>query len=330
MCIVVEFELDNSLGRSAELPWATGAGQCWCPIRSRPGPSQIRPLFRPEIELGGHSVFGDRLSMGSDNKRPPSKRNDSPVSKRQRVDRSAPPSAAPSPVPTDQNSPSTSRNSTPQLETRRNVRSRTQGTETPAPDEDEPTPADEPSEDGPAGEEEVVELEGEGDVPAEHHTISAKTLPDHQPRPGEGKAQTNGARPTVGGKGQKGEEALEHAVAAREQVERRRVEYREENIKTGQVPKPQADSQNGEVVAAEEDAVNVDEGAPAQDDDAAQPVSNSLRWCRVHLVSTGWCADCGLFWSSLDGNAPRSPRSGTVSSSSGWSLTTGIPLRSSS
>ena len=208
--------------------------------------------------------------MGSDNKRPPSTRNGSPVSKRQRVDRSAPASVAPSPIPSDLNSPATSRHSTPAAEhhTRRNARSRTNGADTPAPEEDLPPP----DEDDPAGDGdgEVVESE----IPPEHHTISAKTLPDHQPKPGEGKTERNGnGRATVGGKGQRGEEALEHAVAAREQVERRRVEYREENIKTGQVPKGQADGVNGEVVAAEEDEVKVEEGAPSKEDDGPAPVS---------------------------------------------------------
>lgn len=70
-------------------------------------------------------------------------------------------------------------------------------------------------------------------APAGHHVHSAKTVPSKQPRPllpATG-AKTNGAPGrggggAVGGKGRKGEEALEHAVAAREEVERRRVELK--------------------------------------------------------------------------------------------------------
>lgn len=63
-----------------------------------------------------------------------------------------------------------------------------------------------------------------------HHVVSAKTVPSSQPLPPASAPNGNGtARPTQGGKGQKGEEALEHAVAAREQVERRRIELKEQN-----------------------------------------------------------------------------------------------------
>lgn len=192
------------------------------------------------------------------------------------------------------NSPSTSRNSTPQLETRRNARSRQHGADTPAPEpeveavEDDPPPGEDGEGEGEREEEEdgeMIPVEEEGAVPAEHHTISAKTLPDHQPRPGEGKAERNGnGRASVGGKGQKGEEALEHAVAAREQVERRRVEYREENIKTGQVPKPGSDGVNGEVVPAEDDIVKVEQGLPAAEEDGPAPVSTSLYACETFIL----------------------------------------------
>ncbi|ORY89713.1 hypothetical protein BCR35DRAFT_275496 [Leucosporidium creatinivorum] len=73
----------------------------------------------------------------------------------------------------------------------------------------------------------MEEVEGAG-----HHVVSAKTVPSKQPRPlaPATSAKTNGAANrgggAVAGKGRKGEEALEHAVAAREEVERRRVELK--------------------------------------------------------------------------------------------------------
>lgn len=91
-----------------------------------------------------------------------------------------------------------------------------------------------------------------------HHELSAKTLPNHQPRPadlvlnangntngttngnanGNGNGNANGTgRTTVGGKGQRGEEQLQHAVAAREEIERRRIENKQERF-TGAPPPP--------------------------------------------------------------------------------------------
>ncbi|BGP41000.1 histone acetyltransferase [Rhodotorula kratochvilovae] len=61
----------------------------------------------------------------------------------------------------------------------------------------------------------------------EHPVVSAKSVPEHQP--GAGSKGVNGARPSQGGKGRRGEEALEHAVAAREEVERRRAQLKEAN-----------------------------------------------------------------------------------------------------
>ncbi|KAI5477888.1 histone acetyltransferase Gcn5 [Pseudohyphozyma bogoriensis] len=61
------------------------------------------------------------------------------------------------------------------------------------------------------------------DEESQHPPISAKQVPSSQPVPPTTKQPL---RPTVGGKGKAGEEALEHAVAAREQVERRRVELK--------------------------------------------------------------------------------------------------------
>ncbi|GAA6009460.1 histone acetyltransferase GCN5 [Rhodotorula paludigena] len=70
-------------------------------------------------------------------------------------------------------------------------------------------------------EERVAEAAAEG-----HHVVSAKTVPSEQPAPG---AVAGKGRNTQGGKGRKGEEALEHAVAAREEVERRRAQLKEVN-----------------------------------------------------------------------------------------------------
>ncbi|GAA5901983.1 hypothetical protein JCM6882_000159 [Rhodosporidiobolus microsporus] len=57
----------------------------------------------------------------------------------------------------------------------------------------------------------------------EHPDVSAKSAPSGHPG-----TSANG-RPTQGGKGRRGEEALEHAVAAREEVERRRAQLKEAN-----------------------------------------------------------------------------------------------------
>ena len=67
----------------------------------------------------------------------------------------------------------------------------------------------------------------EAAVEGGHQVVSAKTVPAHQPSAGS--KGVNGARPTQGGKGRRGEEALEHAVAAREEVERRRAQLKEAN-----------------------------------------------------------------------------------------------------
>ncbi|GAA5835120.1 hypothetical protein JCM11251_000168 [Rhodosporidiobolus azoricus] len=55
----------------------------------------------------------------------------------------------------------------------------------------------------------------------EHPQVSAKSAPSGHPG-----TSANG-RPTQGGKGRRGEEALEHAVAAREEVERRRAQLKD-------------------------------------------------------------------------------------------------------
>lgn len=88
-----------------------------------------------------------------------------------------------------------------------------------------------------------LDTDEEGEEITGHHVTSAKSVPGKQPRPLTTSAtSTNGAgesvntsangstmnRATVGGKGKRGEEALENAVAAREEVERRRVELKDQ------------------------------------------------------------------------------------------------------
>ncbi|KAK4054367.1 histone acetyltransferase [Microbotryomycetes sp. JL221] len=100
--------------------------------------------------------------------------------------------------------------------------------------------------------------EGTAEPPVfEHPTQSAKTVPGKQPRPLEPatganannnssstndrtpgvsqkqQAASGNRHPTQGGKGRKGEQALEQAVAAREEVERRRVELKNAAASSG-------------------------------------------------------------------------------------------------
>jgi hypothetical protein len=111
------------------------------------------------------------------------------------------------------------------------------------------------------------DLEEDGEEITGHHVTSAKTVPGKQPRPLGTSTKTNGAgdavstgsspatmnRTTVGGKGKRGEEALEHAVAAREEVERRRVELKDQPGGGGRSSKMaarEAAAAEGEVVEA--------------------------------------------------------------------------------
>lgn len=142
-----------------------------------------------------------------------------------------------------------------------------------------------------AGDGEGYEGEGEGDEAVLlHPDISAKTLPSAQPRPLDpSPAVPMEARPTQGGKGKKGEEALEHAVAAREKVERRREELWEEQRKAGGLAKPKAVPAAGarevhakvpgevdvEVAAlgkVKDEEVDMVVQAATEDDDLAAPV----------------------------------------------------------
>ncbi|GAA5960113.1 hypothetical protein JCM3765_002475 [Sporobolomyces pararoseus] len=150
-----------------------------------------------------------------------SSNSSNPLAKRQRISqatspastnsatgttpRTATPSAAPSPVQIDQDqdslsSLSESRGSSPEIELSQAVK----GMAAPV----------------------AAAVESEG-----HHVVSAKTVPSSQPTPATKKtpAAPSSSRPTQGGKGRKGEEALEHAVAAREEVERRRAHLKEAN-----------------------------------------------------------------------------------------------------
>lgn len=160
-------------------------------------------------------------------------------------------------------------------------------------DEDEPEEGEEKQEPPEVEEDDEDEEEEEDYSTTMHHTVSAKSMPKHQPRP----PQTDSAvaspapisskgplRPTVGGKGKKGEDALEQAVAAREQVERRRVELKGKGTskKTGAKTGPGGVRMNGSgssggledvlktVKPEEEDVVVLDE------EDAVVPVCFSL------------------------------------------------------
>ncbi|BGP32977.1 histone acetyltransferase [Rhodotorula toruloides] len=88
---------------------------------------------------------------------------------------------------------------------------------------------------GAAAPAEVEDAERVAEAAAEgHHVVSAKTVPSSQPgrggaTNGSGATAGKGSRATQGGKGRRGEEALEHAVAAREEVERRRAQLKEVN-----------------------------------------------------------------------------------------------------
>ncbi|BGO92302.1 hypothetical protein NBRC10512_007726 [Rhodotorula toruloides] len=88
---------------------------------------------------------------------------------------------------------------------------------------------------GAAAPAEVEDAERVAEAAAEgHHVVSAKTVPSSEPgrggaANGSGATAGKGSRATQGGKGRRGEEALEHAVAAREEVERRRAQLKEVN-----------------------------------------------------------------------------------------------------
>ncbi|GAA5988275.1 hypothetical protein JCM5350_002839 [Sporobolomyces pararoseus] len=150
-----------------------------------------------------------------------SSNSSNPLAKRQRISqatspsstnsatgttpRTATPSAAASPIQVDQDqdslsSLSESRGSSPEIELGQAVK----GMAAPV----------------------AAAVESEG-----HHVVSAKTVPSSQPTPTTMKtpAVPSSSRATQGGKGRKGEEALEHAVAAREEVERRRAHLKEAN-----------------------------------------------------------------------------------------------------
>lgn len=100
---------------------------------------------------------------------------------------------------------------------------------------------------------------------AGHHDVSAKTVPS-----GQGAGKT---RPTQGGKGRKGEEALEHAVATREEVERRRARLKEENgVGVAGARELEQDPQKYKVKMEDQEDVEVVHGAEAEELVAAAPV----------------------------------------------------------
>ncbi|GAA5988355.1 hypothetical protein JCM10908_002179 [Rhodotorula pacifica] len=99
---------------------------------------------------------------------------------------------------------------------------------------------------------------------AGHHDVSAKTVPT-----GQGAGKT---RPTQGGKGRKGEEALEHAVATREEVERRRAKLKEENgVGVAGARELEQDPKAFKVKEEDQEDVEVVHGAEAEELVAAAP-----------------------------------------------------------
>jgi hypothetical protein len=132
--------------------------------------------------------------------------------------------------------------------------------------------------------EQTVEAEG-------HHVVSAKTVPSSQPTPAATKTTANSAanRATQGGKGRKGEEALEHAVAAREEVERRRAHLKEANG-VGVAGARQLDENPVKVKMEEEENVEIEvvHGEEAETI-AALPVSSLLSFCH-HVLELTLCA----------------------------------------
>lgn len=101
---------------------------------------------------------------------------------------------------------------------------------------------------------------------AGHHDVSAKTVPSEQ--------SAGKTRPTQGGKGRKGEEALEHAVATREEVERRRARLKEENgVGVAGARELEQDPKTFKVKMEDQEEVEVVHGAEAEELVAAAPVS---------------------------------------------------------
>lgn len=215
----------------------------------------------------------------------------SSVNKRQRVSSAAPsrnstptsqpePSAPSSPGADSLSSltESGSRASSPEVELASAVKSAPQ--KTPAFGQKGPgrsaraTTATTVTEDGDAVEESVDESTADdvqrvAEAAAEgHHDVSAKTVSDGQ--------NAEKTRPTQGGKGRRGEEALEHAVATREEVERRRARLKEENGVGVAGPRDLEHDPSFKVKVEEQEDVEVVHGAEAEELSAAAPVSSPL------------------------------------------------------
>ncbi|GAA5872374.1 hypothetical protein JCM8547_000912 [Rhodosporidiobolus lusitaniae] len=105
------------------------------------------------------------------------------------------------------------------------------------------------------------------EVVDKHPDVSAKSAPSGHPG-----TSANG-RPTQSGKGQRGEEALNHAVAAREEVERRRLQLKEANgVGVAGAREIEQDAKQIKIKAEDEDQeVEVVHGAEAEELVAGPP-----------------------------------------------------------
>lgn len=171
-----------------------------------------------------------------------------------------------------------------------------------------------------------------------HPTISSKQLPDHQPVPlplpsasASVESRTSGM---VSGKGKKGEDALQKGVAAREEVERRRVEYRGANAAAGDVPAVQpvaaagagtSGPAGGSKPRETELVVKSEEGEGGVETLVIPDVEEEI------VTVVGVPGACALILTRLRSRRSDLPsrRSGTTSSASRQLPTTALPRRSS-
>ena len=237
----------------------------------------------------------EQVEMAPSKRSPPS--TSTPMNKRQRVGSAAASRAstpASQPVPSGPPSPgadslssltdSGSRASSPEVELASAVKTGAQKANPiqkgrPAGPQTEQGSLDAQDEDGNsnAGDDSTVEdsLRLHEAAAAGHHDVRAKQRPSDR--------TAGEPRPTQGGKGRKGEEALEHAVATREEVERRRARLKEENgVGVAGARELEQDPKTFKVKMEDQEEVEVVHGAEAEELVAAAPVSprSSLPvWC---------------------------------------------------
>lgn len=174
----------------------------------------------------------------------------------------------------------------------------------------------------------LVDDDDDDDMPLglqQHHTLSAKSVPSKQPRPSDilgqhngnghgggggvaakkapsqnGMVNGHGGRPVVGGKGRRGEEQIEHAVAAREETERRRAEMGKSTVQgaskalvggsTGVVPAGAVPDSEGMEVENKDEPLKVkleeDEVVVVPEEDDPEPASHSSLLVSEYLELT--------------------------------------------